>query len=100
MFLLPARGELSLKHSWRAAAMLLRVRPAAGGLGAACPPGRVDALATPAAPNAIVVAISSGAGVQLRALARSSSWSGCPADRGAIVLELPHARHVTSLDVR
>jgi hypothetical protein len=83
--------------------MLSRVRggrAAVGGSRAACPPGRVDVLATRAAPNGIAVAISSGAGVQLHALARSSSWSDCPAVRSGLLLDLPRARHVSSLDVR
>jgi hypothetical protein len=86
-----------------AASMLARIatgRPDVGAPRDACPAGPVDALATWAAPNGLAVAIRSGAGIQLRALARSSSWSGCPAVRGALLLDLPHARHVTSLDVR
>ena len=83
--------------------MLVRIAAGRAGPSAtrtACLPGRVDALATWAAPNGLAVAIGSAAGVELRALARSSRWGDCPGVRSALLLGLPGARHATSLDVR
>jgi hypothetical protein len=72
----------------------------AGATRSACLRGAGDALATWAAPNGLAVGIGSGTGVELRALAKSSGWGDCPALRGTLLLDLPRARHVTSLDVR
>lgn len=80
--------------------MLARIAAGRAGAGAACLPGAASALATWAAPNGLAVAIGSGNGVELRELAKSSGWGDCPAVRSTLLLDLPRARHVTSLDVR
>ena len=67
---------------------------------AACSSGPIDALATWAAPNGLAVAIRNGAGVELRALARSSRWGDCPVVRSELLLARQGAQHVSSLDVR
>jgi hypothetical protein len=83
--------------------MLARIaagRAGARATRAGCLPGAADAIATWAAPDGLAVAIGSGNGIELRALAKSSGWGDCPAVRSTLLLELPRARHVSSLDVR
>ena len=81
-------------------AVLRRIGVAARGLkpAADCAAAPVHVLATWA--GGVAVAGSGGAGVQVRSLTDAEPSTGCAASGGSVLLALPAARRVTSLDVR
>jgi hypothetical protein len=66
----------------------------------ACVAARVQTLATWPQPNGVALAVHGGSGLEVRALTRASGWGDCPEIRSTVLLALPDARRVTSLDVR